>query len=44
MQVLPGQAGLLGLPEDLDCSTIGPDSDILDIEACEEQAAELAIR
>jgi len=43
-QVLPGQAGLLGVPNELDCSSIGPDSDILDVEACEEQEAELAIR
>ncbi len=44
LQVLPGQSGLLGLPEDLDCSDVGPGSDILDVEACEEQAAELAVR
>jgi len=43
-KVLPGQSGLLGLPTDLDCSAIGPDSDILDIEACEQQDAESAIR
>eukprot|EP00873_Tetraselmis_striata_P038698 jgi/Tetstr1/458962/TSEL_004433.t1 len=43
-KVLPGQSGLLGLPTDLDCSAIGPDSDPLDVEACEEQSAELAIR
>jgi len=43
-KVLPGQAGLLGLPESTDCSAIGPDSDPLDIEACEEQEAESAIR
>ncbi|KAK3289380.1 hypothetical protein CYMTET_3180 [Cymbomonas tetramitiformis] len=43
-QVLPGQAGLLGLLDEIDCSTIGPDSDIFDIEQCEEQELENSIR
>ena len=43
-KVLPGQAGLNGLVEELDCSNITEDSDTFDIEACENQAMSAAIR
>jgi hypothetical protein len=43
-KVLPGQAGLTGLIDPLDCSNINDSSDPYDIEECENQALESAIR
>jgi len=43
-KVLPGQAGLTGLLEEIDCSAVGDGSDLFDIEACANQALEAAIR
>lgn len=43
-KVLPGQAGLNGLVNPLDCSNINDSSDPYDIEECENQALESAIR
>jgi hypothetical protein len=43
-KVLPGQAGLTGLIEEIDCSAITDDSDMFDVEACDNQAMAAAIR
>lgn len=43
-KVLPGQAGLTGLINPVDCSNVTDASDPYDIEECDNQALENAIR
>ena len=43
-QVLPGQAGLTGLVNAANCSLVNEDSPQFEIEECENEALEAAIR